>query len=259
MLVDTFSQYGYGMFDALGAFFSFAPIGYGSFTLLLSALTALLFVAVYVVLRLSTQLADPRDRRARRRGRAQYLRPAGRLHVLPEHGSPALRSRLARDPAVCRGGSERAPRDACSTSSRWWWWGPSAAWSGETGVYCLGTACAIACLDAAALESGAWCSLPGGLPRCRQVPGREHVRSAPVHRAHAARRRARGPTGAHTLEFIRLYTTGGLGALPIGALVTRPGPRSVLRGVRGRADRRGRHCARRSSVSAVPRSGRSPV
>ncbi|MDQ6834680.1 MAG: hypothetical protein M3016_00650, partial [Actinomycetota bacterium] len=54
ILVSTFSQYGYGMFDALAAFFSFAPIGYGSFTLLLSGLTALLFVAVYGVLRLST-------------------------------------------------------------------------------------------------------------------------------------------------------------------------------------------------------------
>jgi hypothetical protein len=45
MLVGTYSQYGYGIFDGLGAFFSIAPIGYGSFTLLVSALTAMLFAA----------------------------------------------------------------------------------------------------------------------------------------------------------------------------------------------------------------------
>ena len=55
MLVSTFSQYGVGMFYALAAYFLAVPIGYGTFTLLLSSMTAALLVVIYLVLRWSSQ------------------------------------------------------------------------------------------------------------------------------------------------------------------------------------------------------------
>lgn len=53
MLVGTFSQYGVGMFYALGAVLSAATPGYGSLTLLLAVGTALLFGCMYLLLRLA--------------------------------------------------------------------------------------------------------------------------------------------------------------------------------------------------------------
>lgn len=53
MLVDTFSPYGVGLFYFLAAFFTVAPIGYGTLGLLAGVLMALQCVAGWAVLRLA--------------------------------------------------------------------------------------------------------------------------------------------------------------------------------------------------------------
>jgi len=53
MLVDTVSQYGVGSIDAIAAWFQLAPIGNGTLGLLDGILTALMFVAGYLILRVS--------------------------------------------------------------------------------------------------------------------------------------------------------------------------------------------------------------
>jgi hypothetical protein len=215
VLVNTFSQYGYGMFDALAGFFSVAPVGYGTFTLLLSTLTALLFAAVYFVLRLAT--------------RSQVLALAGLVVAVvlnifgqsfyytyfPSTG--VLRFGLVwlvivLSVGAARSGHRRRLLDALVLVVV----GAAAAWSGEAGVYCLGTACAIACIDAAALASP---------PRARlhaAIRGVTRLFGASVFGVLLLTVLTRAATGVWPhwgsyFEFIRLYTTGGLGALPIGA------------------------------------------
>jgi hypothetical protein len=53
MLVDTYSQYGYGVMYFLAAFFKVAPLGYGPLTLLSGLLTGLGYAAGYAVLRMA--------------------------------------------------------------------------------------------------------------------------------------------------------------------------------------------------------------
>jgi hypothetical protein len=55
LLVDMFSQYGVGVIYFLGGFFAFVPIGYGTFSMLVSALYALEILALYAVVRLATR------------------------------------------------------------------------------------------------------------------------------------------------------------------------------------------------------------
>jgi hypothetical protein len=215
VLVSTFSQYGYGMFDALAAFFSVSPVGYGTFTLLLSALTALLFAVVYLVLRLAT--------------RSQVLALAGLvvavvLNVFGQSlyytyfpSTGVLRFGLVWLVIVLSVGAARSVRhqrllDGLVLVVV----GAAAAWSGETGVYCLGTACAIACIDAAVLQSP---------PRDRfqaAIRGVMRLVAAGICGVLLLTALTRAATGVWPhwgsyVEFIRLYTTGGLGALPIGA------------------------------------------
>jgi hypothetical protein len=215
ILVSTFSQYGYGMFDALAAFFSVAPIGYGTFTLLLSALTALLFAAVYVVLRLSLN--------------SQVVAIAGLVVavVLNVFGQTLYYTYFP-STGVLRFGlvwlvillsvaaARSARRERLLDGLVLVVVGVAAAWSGETGVYCLGTACAIACIDAAALQSA-----PGARFRAA-VRGVTRLVGASVCGVLLFTGLTRAATGVWPhwgsyVEFIRLYTTGGFGALPIGA------------------------------------------
>ena len=214
ILVGTFSQYGFGMFDALSAFFSFAPIGYGSFTLLLSSLTALLFVAVYLVLRLSTS--------------SQILAIAGlvvavALNVFGQvddftsyPSTGALRFGLVWLVILLSVAAARSARRVRLLNGLVFVvLGLSAAWSGESGVYCLGTACAITCIDAIALPSSRrvrWRSAVCGVGRCLGASGCGVLLfTVLTHVATGA-----WPDWNAYADFIRLYTTGGLGALPIG-------------------------------------------
>jgi hypothetical protein len=215
MLVSTFSQYGYGMFDVLSAFFSLAPIGYGSFTVLLSTLTVLLFAAVYVVLRLSTS--------------SQILAITGlvvavALNVFGQMdaytyfpSTGVLRFGLVWLVILLSVGAARSARRARLLNGLVFVvLAVSAAWSGEAGVYCLGAAGAIVCLEAATLESRGGVrsrAALSGLARCLTASGCGLLVFTGVTRVAAG---AWPDWGAYA-EFIRLYTTGGLGALPIGA------------------------------------------
>ena len=215
MLVSTFSQYGFGMFDALAAFFSVSPIGYGTFTLLLSALTALLFASVYVVLRLSTN--------------SQVVAIAGLVvsvvlnvfgqlsnyTVYPSTG--VLRFGLVWLVILLSVGAARSARherllDVLVLVVV----GAAGAWSGETGVYCLGTACAIACIDAATLDSAPGARFRAAIRGVARIFG---ASACGVLLFTGVTRAATGvwPQWDSYIEFIRLYTTGGFGALPIGA------------------------------------------
>jgi hypothetical protein len=215
MLVSTFSQYGFGMFDALAAFFSVAPIGYGTFTLLLSALTAVLFAIVYVVLRLSTS--------------SQVLAIAGLfvavvLNVFGQSfyytyfpSTGVLRFGLVWLVILLSVGATRSARgerrlDFLVLIVV----GAAAAWSGETGVYCLGTACAIACIDAATLDSAPGARFGAAIRGVGRLVG---ASVCGVLLFSGLTRVATGvwPDWGSYIGFIRLYTTGGLGALPIGA------------------------------------------
>jgi hypothetical protein len=53
MLVDDFSQYGVGDMYFVAAFFTLVPIGYGTFSLLVSALAALQLAVLYVIVRVA--------------------------------------------------------------------------------------------------------------------------------------------------------------------------------------------------------------
>jgi hypothetical protein len=215
MLVSTFSQYGFGMFDALAAFFSVSPIGYGTFTLLLSALTALLFASVYVVLRLCTN--------------SQVVAIAGLVvsvvlnvfgqlsnyTVYPSTG--VLRFGLVWLVILLSVGAARSARherllDVLVLVVV----GAAGAWSGETGVYCLGTACAIACIDAATLDSAPGARFRAAIRGVARIFG---ASACGVLLFTGVTRAATGvwPQWDSYIEFIRLYTTGGFGALPIGA------------------------------------------
>lgn len=55
MLVDDYSQYGVAVIYFLAAILAPLPFGYGTFVLAVGILTALLFVAIYVVLRVATR------------------------------------------------------------------------------------------------------------------------------------------------------------------------------------------------------------
>jgi hypothetical protein len=203
------------MFDALAAFFSVAPIGYGTFTLLLSALTALLFAAVYAVLRLSTN--------------SQVVAIAGLLVVValnvfgqlfyytyyPSTG--VLRFGLAWLVILLSVGAARsARRERLLDFLVLVVVGAAAAWGGETGVYCLGTACAIACINAATLESAPRERFGAAI---RGVGGLVGASVCGVLLFTGLTRAAAGvwPDWGSYLGFIRLYTAGGFGALPIAA------------------------------------------
>jgi hypothetical protein len=213
MLVGTFSQYGVGQFDALAAVFSVVPIGYGTFILLLSGLTVLLSVVIYIILRWSTEsllIATV------------GLTVAVSLYVFEEPFSyiyfpstGVLRFGLPWLVILWSLASARTARhkrlfDVLVLTTV----AVAAVWSGETGVYCLGTAGAIACLDTVISE----------------VSGRERLRIAARRIAQLVAaslfgllaftlltRAAAGawPDWGAYLDYIRLYTTGGLGALPI--------------------------------------------
>jgi hypothetical protein len=213
MLVSTFSQYGVGLIDAIAAFYKLFPIGYGSFMLLLSALTSVLFAAIYVVLRLST--------------RSQVIAIAGLVVavVLDVFGqldfytyfpsTGVLRFGLPWLVILLSVAGARAEQRArvfdgllLATVA------VAATWSGETGVYCLGAACAIACLRAATRER------PWRLRLRFAAADIARLGGASVSGVLLFTLAIRGATGTWPdwggyINFVSLYTVGTLGALPI--------------------------------------------
>ncbi len=216
MLVDTFSQYGVGMMDALAAVFLVIPIGYGTFTLLLSALTALLFAGIYTVLRWSTESLPLA---ASGLAVAVTLYVFGQIDVyafFPSTG--VLRFGLPWLVILLSLASVRSTREHGGTRRKraldWLVLATvalAAAWSGETAVYCLGTAGALACLDAAITDTSPHQRLrvaTRGIARLLAASALGLLTFTLLTRVTAG---AWANWGAY-LEYIRLYTTGGLGA-----------------------------------------------
>ncbi len=213
MLVGTFSQYGVGIFDALAAVFLVVPIGYGTSSLLVSVLTVFLFMGLYVILRWSTQsLLIP----AIGLTVAVVLDIFGQIDDYVDFPSTGvLRFGLPWVALLLSLAATRTPRrkrlfDALVLVTV----GGAAVWSAEAGAYTLGTAGALACFDALVA----------------QASGRERGRMAARRCAQLLAASASGilaftlltwvTTGAWAnwgayLYYVRLYTTGGFGNLPI--------------------------------------------
>ncbi len=217
MLVGTFSQYGVGMFYVLAGFFSIFPLGYGVLTLLLTTLTALVFAAIYTIVRISTQ--------------SQLLgvlcvAVAVTLYVFGQpdfytafpstgalrFGLPWLVTLLA-----VLGAKTSEPRvgrrlDAAVIVLV----GLASVWSGETGIYCLGTACAMACLDAAMAAAPVAKRTRSAALRLARLGG---VYALGILLFTVITRAAAGhwPDWGVYIDFVRLYTTGGEGAQAIAA------------------------------------------
>jgi hypothetical protein len=213
MLVGTFSQYGVGLIDALAAVFLIVPIGYGTFTLLLSGLTVLLFAVIYVVLRWSTEslLISAAGLTV-----AVVLYVFGQLAFYTYFPSTGvLRFGLPWLVILLSLASARTERhkqllDALVLATV----AVAAVWSGEAGVYCLGTAVALACLDTAVANASARERIGTAARRIARLL------AASLLGLLAFTLLTRAATGAWAdwggyLEYIRLYTTSGFGVLPI--------------------------------------------
>jgi hypothetical protein len=213
MLVSTFSQYGVGVIYALAAVFLVVPIGYGTFTLLLSGLTALFFTVFYVVLRWSTK--------------SQLVAVIGLTTVVvldmfgqidfyayvPSTG--VLRFGLPWLVILCSLAAVRTARhkrlfEALVLAIV----AVAAVWSGETGVYCLGTAGALACLSAALTDGSARDRVRMGTLRVALLIA---TWACSVLVFTLVMRMATGvwPNWGGYLEYIHLYTVSDFGDLPI--------------------------------------------
>lgn len=213
MLVSTFSQYGVGLMDVLAVIFLVLPIGYGTFTLLLSVSTALFFAGFYLLLRWST--------------RSLFIAAAGLtvaviLDIFGQSdfytyfpstgvlrfGLPWLVILLALAPA-------RMPaRKRLFDASLFAVIGVSAVWSGETGVYCLGTALALTVVDAATADAYAHVRIRMAVRRGTQLIA---TSAAALLTFTLLTRVCTGawPDWGGYLYYVRLYTTEGFGNLPI--------------------------------------------
>ena len=213
MLVGTFAQYGVGMMDALAALFLVLPMGYGVFTLVISTLTTLLFVGLYVVLRWSTGSLPIA---ACGVAVAVLLDVFGQINYYTYYPSTGvLRFGLPWLVLFCSLAAARTERFKRPFEAAVFVIVAAAAvWSGEAGVYCLGTAVVLAWLDAAVAEAS----------------GRERLRVGALRTARLVAASVGGlvaftlltrvaagawPDWGGYLEYIRLYTVGGFGDLPI--------------------------------------------
>jgi hypothetical protein len=213
MLISTFSQYGVGLIDALAAVFLVVPIGYGTFIILLSVLTVLFSAVVYVILRWSTESLLIA---------IVGLAVAVSLYVFEEPSSytyypstGVLRFGLPWlvilwSLAAARTARHKRLFDVLVLATV----AVAAVWSGETGVYCLGTASAIACLDAAVAPAGRRERLGMAARRIAQLLAASIFGLLAFTLVTRVASNAWANWGAY-LDYIRLYTTEGLGALPI--------------------------------------------
>jgi hypothetical protein len=213
LLVTTFSQYGVGMIYFLAGVFLVVPLGYGTFTILLSTLTVALFVAVYAVLRWSTRSVL---------GAAIGLITLAVLDTFGQIGFYAyfpstgvLRFGLPWAIVFCSLAAVRMPHhrrlfDGLVIVLV----GAAAVWSGETALYCLGTAGALACLRAVVSDGDAQERLQLAL---RQLAVLFVVAAASLLAFTLAMRVSTGvwPDWAGYLEYIYGYTIADFGDLLI--------------------------------------------
>jgi hypothetical protein len=213
MLVGTFAQYGVGMMDALAALFLVVPMGYGTFTIVLGAMTTLLFVGLYVVLRWSTEslpiavsgvvVVVILDVFGQINGYAFY----------PSTG--VLRFGLPWIVILCSLAAARTARhrrlfDAAVLVTIAF----ATVWSGEAAVYCVGTAVVLACVDAAVTDASGRERLRIGALRTARLLAASVgglVSFTLVTRVAAG---AWADWGGY-IEYIRLFALGKYGDLPI--------------------------------------------
>ncbi len=213
MLVGTFAQYGVGMMDALAALFLVLPMGYGVFTLVISTLTTLLFVGFYVVLRWSTRSLPIAVCGV---AVAVLLDVFGQIDYYTYFPSTGVLrfglSWLVLFCALAAAKTERFRR--LFEVAVFVIVAVAAVWSGEAGVYCLGTAVVLAWLDAAVVEASGRERLRIGVLRTARLVAASVFGLAAFT---VATRVAAGawPDWGGYLEYIRLYTVGGFGDLPI--------------------------------------------
>jgi hypothetical protein len=215
MLVGTFSQYGVGLIDALAAVFLVVPIGYGTFTLLLSASTALLFAVIYIVLRWSTgslliavvglTVAVTLDVF----GQEAYYTYFPSTGVL-RFGLPWLL--LLFSLASTRSVRHKRLFDGFVLAIV----AVATVWSGEAGAYCFGTAAALACLDACIVDASWRERISMAIRRIARIVAAGLLGLLVFTLVTRVTTSAWANWGAY-LEYIRLYTTGGLGALSISS------------------------------------------
>ncbi len=213
MLVGTFSQYGVGLMDALAALFLVVPIGYGTSTLLVSVLTALLFAGLYYVVRWSSQSVLIA---------ALALTVAVTLDIFGQllnyvdfpstgvlrFGMPWLV--LVLSVAAARTARHKRLLRAFVLATV----AVAAVWSAEAGAYTLAVAGALACLDGLVADAS---------PRARLKIAARRVAelvAASVGGVLAFTLLTKVSTGAWAdwgayVYYVRLYTTGGFGNLPI--------------------------------------------
>ncbi len=216
MLVNTFSQYGVGMFYALAALFSFLTPGYGTMSLVLSVATGLLLLSIFLVLRLSL--------------RSQVIAIAGAVAVafvytynvghwqyLDTPSTGVLRFGIPWLIALSSVGEARATRPRTRTGLRGLTLAllaVAAVWSAETAMYSIGAAAAVALVDSASFDG-----TPG--LRLRIVTRRLLLLAltalASVLALTLATLIAAGqlPQFGPYITFLRLYTVTGFGLLPI--------------------------------------------
>ena len=213
MLIDTFSQYGVGMFDALAGFFSMFRLGYGTLLLLVSTLTALLWATVYAVVRISTK-SQLMAILAVVIGVLVYV--FGSPGVFADYpstgvlrfGFPWLVILLSVGSARLREDRYRRRFGAAVLLVV----AAAAQWSGEAGIYTLGTASAITCLNAASLpvSSSKQRARAGALSLLRLLGA--YVLGILLFTVITRLTAGHWPDWGPYIDFIRLYTTGGLGA-----------------------------------------------
>ncbi len=213
MLVSTFSQYGVGLMDALAALYLVVPIGYGTATLLVSVLTVLLFAGLYYVVRWSTESVLIA---AVGMAVAVTLDIFGQLlnYVdfpstgVMRFGMPWLV--LVLSLAAARTSRHRRLLDASVLVTV----AVAAVWSAEAGAYTLAVAGALACLDALVADASVRERLWMAARRSARLVG---ASVAGVLAFTLLTRVSAGawPNWGAYIYYVRLYTTGGFGNLPI--------------------------------------------
>ena len=214
VLVGTFSQYGFGMFDALALLFSVVTPGYGKLTLLIAGLTALMYAALYVVLRAST--------------RSVLLATVGAAlaAALNVFGSPTFYTWFPSTGVLRFGfpwlvllsslhGGTSVRRQRTSKLLMLATVAVAAVWSGEAGVYTLGTAAAVTIYDAALAKASGAARLRAAA-RAALLLFAVYFGSLVAFTVLTWVTVGSWPNWGYYIDYIRLYTIEGFGTLPIG-------------------------------------------
>ena len=214
MLVDDYSQYGVAVIYFLAALLAPLPFGYGTLRARRSGiLTALLFAAVYVVLRVATRSLAFAGLGTFVALHGEHDRDDRPLDAVPEHGIPALRHPLAARVRARRRLPRASGPHAAPLLVAYALVGVAAVWSFETAFYTGAT-------FVVTVVAAAWTRPAGHAPALRRHPlGRGRRRPRRRHRGRSSSAtvigRGRGTGIGGYLDFLRLYSVDGFGQLPV--------------------------------------------